>query len=84
MNLEILEGFDSLLENIQSDSSVDIFIDTIRKIGLESFSYQKENKLYPAIQCLFHQYRQFDDETIGILPFNTGRIGGSLFFVMKK
>jgi hypothetical protein len=61
-----------------------VFIDAIRKIGLSSFAYQKENKLFAALQYLFHQYQQFDDESIGILPFNTGRIGGSLFFVMKK
>lgn len=49
-----------------------------------SFSYQRENKLFFALQYLFYRYRQFEDEEIGILPFNTGKIGGSLFFVMKN
>ncbi len=48
-----------------------------------SFSYQKENKLYFTIHHLFNHYRQFEDEELWILPFNTGKIGGSLFFVMK-
>jgi len=48
-----------------------------------SFSYQKENRLFFALQYLFYQYRQFEDEEIGIIPFNTGKIGGSFFFVMK-
>ena len=84
MNLKILEGFNSLFRGIHTDSSMETFIDTIRKIGLSSFAYQKENKLLSALQYLFHQYQRFDDESIGVLPFNTGRIGGSLFFVMKK
>ena len=37
-----------------------------------------------AIQYLFYKYRQFEDEEIGIIPFNTGKIGGSLFFVVKN
>ena len=84
MNLKILEGFNSLFRGIRTDSSMETFIDTIRKIGLSSFAYQKENKVLAALQYLFHQYQGFDDEAIGVLPFNTGRIGGSLFFVMKK
>lgn len=48
-----------------------------------SFSYQKGNRLFFALQYLFYRYRQFEDEEIGILPFNTAKIGGSLFFVMK-
>ena len=84
MNLKILEGFNALFRGVNRDVSITTFIDTIRKIGLSSFAYQKENKLYTALKYLFHTYQQFDDESIGILPFNTGRIGGSLFFVMKK
>jgi hypothetical protein len=84
MNLKILEGFNSLFRNIHPDTAMEVFIDAIRKIGLSSFGYQKENKLFAALQYLFHKHQQFDDESIGILPFNTGRIGGSLFFVMKK
>lgn len=49
-----------------------------------SFSYQRENKLFFAIQYLFDQYKQFENEEIGIFPFNTGKIGGSLFFVTKS
>lgn len=84
MNLKVLEWFNFLFRAIQPDAAMDSFIDAIRKIWLSSFSYQNENKLFFALQHLFHQYQQFDDEHIGILPFNTGRIGGSLFFVMKK
>ncbi len=84
MDLRILEGFDSLLWSIHPDRAIDSFIDAIRKVGLSSFAYQWENKLYTAIQHLFHTYQQFDEEAIGLLPFNTGKIGGSLFFVMKK
>ncbi|MBC7503417.1 hypothetical protein H7169_00395 [Candidatus Gracilibacteria bacterium] len=83
-NLMILEGFSSLFKNIYSDNGIDEFIETLQKVGLSSFSYQKENKLFFSLQHLFHQYQQFEDENISILPFNTGKIGGSLFFVMKK
>lgn len=54
-----------------------------KESGFIQFSYQKENKLLFAIQYLFYKYRQFEDEEIGIIPFNTGKIGGSLFFVVK-
>ncbi len=84
MNLKILEWFNTLFRRNNDDLSIEAFIDTIRKIGLSSFSYQKENRLFLALQYLFQKYQQFDDEEIGILPFNTGRTGGSLFFVMKK
>lgn len=69
---------------MHDDNAVSAFIDVIKKIGLTSFSYQKENKLFFALVYLFHKYRQFDDEEIGVLPFNTGKIGGSLMFVMKS
>lgn len=69
---------------MHDDSAVSAFIDVIKNIGLTSFSYQKENKLFFALEYLFYQYRQFEDEEIGILPFNTGKIGGSLLFVMKS
>lgn len=82
-NLRLLEGFDFLLRNPYDEDAVTSFIDVIKNIGLMSLSYQKENKLFFALQYLFHQYRQFEDEEIGILPFNTGKIGGSLFFVTK-
>lgn len=84
MNLRILEWFDSLARSTHLENSIDSFIDTIKKIGLLSFSYQKENKLFASLQYLFRQYQQFEDEDIGIFPFNTGKIWGSLFFVMKK
>ena len=32
----------------------------------------------------FVKYKQFENEDIGIIPFNTGEIGGSLLFVMKQ
>jgi hypothetical protein len=41
------------------------------------------NKLFFAFKYYFYQLTQFEDENIGILPFNTGKIGGSLLFVMK-
>jgi hypothetical protein len=83
-NLQILQGFDTLFQAAHPERAVDGFIDTIRQVGLSSFAYQWENKLYTALKYLFHTYQQFEEESIGILPFNTGKIGGSLFFVMKK
>ena len=84
MNLTILEGLDSIIHKRYKDRSEDIFIESLQRIGLSSFSYQKENKLFFALQHAFHQYQQFDDEMIAFLPFNTGKVGGSLLFVMKK
>ncbi len=84
MNLTILEGFDTLIHNRYKDRSAEVFIGSMQQIGLSSFSYQKENKLFFALQHTFHQLQQFDDEMIAFLPFNTGKIGGSLLFVMKK
>ncbi|MFA6090357.1 MAG: hypothetical protein WC774_01115 [Candidatus Gracilibacteria bacterium] len=82
-NLKILEGFDYLLKNTHDDNIGSTFIGAINSIGLTSFSYQKENKLFFALKYFFSQYKQFEDEEIGIMPFNTGKIGGSLLFVMK-
>jgi hypothetical protein len=45
----------------------------IKKVGLSSFSYQKENRLFLAIKYLFYKYQQFDDEEIGLIPFNSGK-----------
>lgn len=84
MNLRILESFGNLLKNPGIDSSVDLFINAFKQIGLSSFSYQKENKLFFSLQCLFNKYLQFEDESIWIFPLNSGKIWGSLFFVMKK
>ncbi len=83
MNLKILEGFRTLLGSTKNGDSTGVFIETMQKIGLASFSYQKINKLFFALKHYFHQFQQFEDENIGILPFNTGKIGGSLLFVMK-
>jgi len=82
-NLKILEWFDYLLKNSYNENALNAFINTMKNIGFMSFSYQKENRLFFALQYLFYQYRQFEDEEIGIIPFNTGKIGGSFFFVMK-
>ncbi len=79
----ILEGFRTLLRDTKNGDSSGIFIETIQKVGLASFSYQKTNKLFFALKHYFHQFQQFEDESIGVLPFNTGKIGGSLLFVMK-
>ena len=84
MNLTILEGFDTLIHNRYKDRSAELFIESMQQIGLSSFSYQKENRLFFALKHTFHQLQQFDDEMIAFLPFNTGKIGGSLLFVMKK
>lgn len=84
INMEILGGFEKLLDMQDVDYSVGKFIETLQKAGLLSFSYQKQNKLFLAFQYLFYQFRQFEDEEIGILPFNSGKIGGSLLFVMRK
>jgi hypothetical protein len=83
-NLKILEGFDYLLKNRHDDSAVSSFIEGVKSVGLTSLSYQKENRMFFAFQHLFNKNRRFEDEEIGILPFNTGRIGGSFLFVMKK
>ncbi len=84
MNLTILKGFDTLIHHRYKDHSEEVFIESMQRIGLSSFSYQKENKLFFALQHTFHRLQQFDDEMIAFLPFNTGKIGGSLLFVMKK
>jgi hypothetical protein len=83
-NLRILEWFDALLKDKNNSNSADIFIESIWQIGLSSFSYQKENRLFFALQHYFHRFQQFEDESIGIIPFNTGQLGGSFLFVMKK
>ncbi len=83
MNLGILQRFHTLLAHKQNGDSAEAFIETIQKVGLASFSYQKINKLFFAMKHYFHEYQQFEDEDIGILPFNSGKIGGSLLFVMK-
>lgn len=83
-NLKMLMGFDRLLKEKHYDDAADRFIDTVRRVGLTSFLYQKENRLFYALQYLFYKYRQFDDEEIGILPFNIGKIGGSILFVTKR
>ncbi len=84
MNLRILEWLCALYKNTDNGDTSDIFISMIQKIGLSSFSYQKTNKLFFALQYHFHQLQQFEDESIGIIPFNTAQMGGSLLFVMKK
>ena len=83
-NLRILEWFDYLFKNSHDDQVENIFINTIKNIGLISFSGQKENKLFFALKYFFGKYKQFEDEELGIIPFNTGKIGGSLLFVMKS
>ena len=82
-NIKIIEWFSYLLKNQHDDGGVDAFIQTIKNVGLTSFAYQKENRLFFAIQHFFYSYRHFLDEEIGILPFNTGKSWGSLLFVMK-
>lgn len=82
-NMKILYGFDRILKNPHDDGATTAFIETIKNTGLMSLAYQKYNKLFLIIQYLFYGYRQFEDEELGLLPFNIGKTGGSLFFVMK-
>ncbi len=84
MSFKILEWFNTLFRNIHSDDATEVFIDNIQKIWLASFSHQRVNKLFFALQYYFHQFQQFENERIAILPFNSGKIGWSLFFVIKK
>lgn len=83
MNLRILEGFHILLDSSNRDNNDTYFIDTIRKTWLMSFAFQKINKFFLAFKYHFYRLAQFEDEDIGIIPFNTGKIWGSLLFVMK-
>ena len=82
-NLKILNGFDSMLREPLDDGALTKFIDVIKSVGLASLSYQWGNKLIFSIYYLFYKYRQFENEEIGIFPFNSWKIGGSLFFVTK-
>jgi hypothetical protein len=83
INLRILHGFRSILTG-KDRASIDSFIEMFGQVGLSSFSYQKENIILSEILHYFHKFREFSDEKISIIPFNTGKIWGSLFFVMKK
>ncbi len=83
-NFKILNGFHQLLTNNHDDDGINWFINIIRNIWFMSFSYQKANKLFFDLHYLFYQYKQFEDEEIAFIPFNTWKIGGSLLFVMKS
>jgi hypothetical protein len=83
INLRILYGFRSLFTENNS-ASIDAFIEMFGQVGLSSFSYQKENIILSDILHYFHKFREFSDEKIAIIPFNTGKIWGSFLFVMKK
>lgn len=63
---------------------MNLFFDAIKNAGMLSFFSQKENRLFFAFQYLFYKYRQFEDEEIGIVPFNAEKIGNNFFFVMKS
>lgn len=84
MNLRILEAFSMLFKNAPQGESVDHCIEVFQQIGLSSFSYQKVNTFFFDLVHYFHQFQQFRDEKIALLPFNTGKMGWSLLFVMKK
>ncbi len=84
MNLQILEGFSFLFNHPHERHASDRFLEILQGVGLSSFSYQKENTLLFEIGYLFHQFKQFSDEKIAILPFNTGKMGGSLLIVIEK
>jgi len=71
------------LKNPTHEQGVDQYIEILQAIGLSSFSYQKENPFFFDLKHYFYQSRQFDDEKIALLPFNSGKIGGSFLFVMK-
>ncbi len=84
LNLRILEAFSILLTHSHNGDSADKYIEIFQQIGLSSFSYQKENTFFFDLIHYFHKFQQFRDEKIAILPFNTGKMGWSLLFVMKK
>jgi len=73
-----------LLKNEHDDGRASSFIKIIKNIGLTSFAYQQSNSLFFSLQHLFGTNKHFIEEDIGILPFNTGKVGGGLLFVMKK
>ena len=73
-NIKILESFHSIFENQHDNTVMNNFINNIKKIGMQNLFHQTENKIFLAIQYLFYQYRQFEDEELGLLPCNTGSI----------
>lgn len=74
MNMRILEGFDRMYANGFNDRSVSAFISTIQSAGYASFSYQEQNTFFQSIQHLFHEFRVFEEEELGMLPFNIGKL----------
>jgi hypothetical protein len=84
INIKILSGFRKLFDTQDRDYAIGKFIEILQRAGLMSFSFQKQNKLFLAFQYFFYSYREFEDEEVGILPFNSWKIGGSLLFVMRK
>ncbi len=84
LNLKILNGFHSILKEPMNVDLMTAFIEMVQNVGLSSFSYQKPNELFFALQHSFYQLKQYEDECIGIMPFNSWAIGGSLLFVMRK
>lgn len=71
INMKILSGFEELWDTQDREYSVGKFIETVQKAGLLSFSHQKQNRLFLAFQYFFYHFRQFEDEEIGIIPFNS-------------
>ncbi len=74
MNMRILEGFDRMYANGFNDRSISAFIGTIQSTGYASFSYQEQNQFFQSIQHLFYEFRGFEEEELGMLPFNIGKL----------
>ena len=70
LNMKILEGFDRMYVNGFNDRSISAFIGTIQSVGYASFSYQEQNQFFQSIQHLFYEFRGFEEEELGMLPFN--------------
>lgn len=71
LNTRILKAFDGVLNSPYDEGEISDFIRTIQSIGLKSLSYQRDNKIYFALQHLFYKHREYDDEDMGIFPYNT-------------
>lgn len=84
MNLKILQWFSFLLSPGAGDRWTQDFFERIQAVGLESFSYQKLNMFFFALQYHFHRFKKFESEQIWIIPFNTGKAWGSLLFTTEK
>lgn len=84
MNLRILEWFSFLIWKKDEDGAIERFFERIQSVWLESFSHQPPNSFFFALEYYFERLRLFDNEQIGIIPFNTGSLWGSLLFTLQE